>query len=99
MSGLLKKRIQVDRNLGIILSTPEGTIVSYAEIQKGLHKYIRDNHLRTDLAGSEAASISEASEAPQPEAPRAQPAGAYCISCGEGIPSGAVFCDLCGALQ
>lgn len=96
MSGLLKKRIQVDRNLGIIVGVPEGTNVSYAEIQKGLHKYIRDNHLRVDLAKPESTAVSEA---PEPGAPKAQPRGMYCISCGEAIPSGACFCDLCGALQ
>ena len=96
MSGLLKKRIQVDRNLGLVIGFPEGTTVSYAEIQKGLHKYIRDNNLRTDVAKGATAAVPQASE---PEAPRGQARGFYCISCGEPIPSGATFCDLCGALQ
>ena len=96
MSGLLKKRIQVDRNLGTVIGVPEGSTVSYAEIQKGLHKYIRDNNLRTDIGKGATAGVPEA---PQPEAPKTQARGFYCISCGEAIPSGAVFCDLCGALQ
>jgi len=96
LSGLLKKRIQVDRNLGLVIGFPEGTTVSYAEIQKGLHKYIRDNKLRADVAKGETAAVPQASE---PEAPRAQVRGFYCISCGEPIPSGSTFCDLCGALQ
>jgi hypothetical protein len=95
LSGLLKKRIRVDRNLGFVVGVPEGTTVSYAEIQKGLHRYIRENSLRTDLAGG-AAPPAETAE---PEVPKAEPRGMYCISCGEAIPTGAVFCDLCGAMQ
>jgi hypothetical protein len=94
LSGLLKKRIRVDRNLGLIVGVPEGTTVSYAEIQKGLHKYIRENSLRTDVAGETA----PAAEAVQPDV-KAERRGMYCISCGEAIPTGAVFCDLCGAMQ
>lgn len=96
MSGLLKKRIQVDRDLGTIIGVPEGTAVSYAEIQKGLHRYIRDHGLRTDIAKPAGAVVPAA---PQPEAAKDQSRGFYCISCGEAIPSGAVYCDLCGALQ
>lgn len=96
MSGLLKKRILADRNLGIIIGAQEGTIVSYAEIQKGLHKYIRDNHLRTDLPGG---ATTAPHQAPEPEGPKSQPRGSFCIFCGEAIPSGAIFCDLCGVLQ
>ena len=96
MSGLLKKRIQVDRNLAAVIGVPEGGTVSYAEIQKGLHKYIRDNNLRTDVAKESGAAPAQV---PEPSQPKTQPRGFYCISCGEAIPSGAVFCDLCGALQ
>jgi hypothetical protein len=53
LSGLLKKRIQVDRNLGAVIGVPENATVSYAEIQKGLHKYIRDNKLRRPLRPSQ----------------------------------------------
>ncbi len=95
MSGLLKKRIRVDRNLGLVVGAPEGATVSYAEIQKGLHKYIRENNLRTDVPGG-AAPLAQSSE---PEVPKAEPRGMYCISCGEAIPNGAVFCDLCGTMQ
>jgi hypothetical protein len=96
LSGLLKKRIQVDRDLGTIVGVPEGTAVSYAEIQKGLHRYIRDHGLRTDIAKPASAVVPPAQ---QPEAAKDQGRGFYCISCGETIPSGAVYCDLCGALQ
>jgi hypothetical protein len=96
LSGLLKKRIQVDQTLGTVIGSPEGTIVSYAEIQKGLHKYINDHGLRTDVPKPGA---TPAAQTPEPEAPESQKRGFYCISCGEAIPSGAVYCDLCGVLQ
>ena len=96
MSGLLKKRIQVDRNLATVIGVPEGTAVSYAEIQKGLHRYIKEKNLRTDVTKTEPAAVPQEAE---PEAPKDRARGVYCISCGEAIPVGAVFCDLCGALQ
>ena len=96
MSGLLKKRIQVDRILGTLIGSPEGTIVSYAEIQKGLHKYIHDHGLRTDVPKAATAAVTQGSG---PETSESQRRGFYCISCGEAIPSGAVYCDLCGGLQ
>ena len=96
MSGLLKKRIQVDRNLGTIIGFQEGTIVSYAEIQKGLHKYIRDQNLRIDLPK---VGTVTATQTPEPEVTKSEGRGSYCISCGEEIPSGAIFCDLCGVMQ
>jgi hypothetical protein len=96
LSGLLKKRIQVDRTLGTVIGSPEGTIVSYAEIQKGLHKYIHDHGLRTDIPK---AGATPAAQTSGPEVPGSQARGFYCVWCGEAIPSGAVYCDLCGALQ
>ena len=96
MSGLLKKRVRVDRSLAAVIGVPEGTTVSYAEIQKGLHKYIKDNGLRTDLTRRTTPIVSQP---PESEAPKSQPNPRYCTSCGEAIPSGAVFCDLCGSLQ
>jgi len=95
LSGLLKKRIQVDRTLGTVVGVPEGTVVSYAEIQKGLHKYIHDHGLRTDVPKP---AVSPAVQNPEHEAP-SEPRGHYCVSCGEAIPRGAVYCDLCGVLQ
>lgn len=96
MSGLLKKRIQVDRNLGTVIGSQEGTIVSYAEIQKGLHKYIHDHNLRTDLPKVGTAATTQTAE---PEVTKGKAGGSYCVSCGEQIPDSAVFCDLCGAMQ
>ena len=45
MSGLTKKAVYADRLLSTILGVSEGDLVSYAQISKGLHKYIRDNNL------------------------------------------------------
>jgi hypothetical protein len=96
LSGLLKKKVQVDQGLGTVIGVPEGTTVSYAEIQKGLHKYIRDHGLRTDVQKPASASIVQTSEH---EVPESEARGFYCISCGEVIPSGAVYCDMCGVPQ
>jgi hypothetical protein len=96
LSGLLKKRIQVDRTLGTVIGVSEGTVVSYAEIQKGLHKYIRDHGLRTDVPKPPTAP---AAQTPEREIPESQAHGLYCVSCGEAIPPGAVYCDLCGVPQ
>jgi hypothetical protein len=88
--------VHVDQGLGTVIGAPEGAMVSYAEIQKGLHKYIHDHGLRTDVQKPAPASNIQASE---PETHGGEARGFYCISCGEGIPSGAVYCDLCGAPQ
>ena len=88
--------MQVDQCLGTVVGAPEGTIVSYAEIQKGLHKYIRDHGLRTDVQKPASASIVQTSEH---EVHGSEARGFYCISCGEAIPSGAVYCDMCGTPQ
>jgi len=94
MSGLTRKQVYVDRNLSAVLQVTEGELVSYADIQKRLHKYIKDNDLRNPQ------------HRPQPGAPvgsRTQvPSMArtkQCRDCGEHIPFEAVFCDLCGVSQ
>jgi hypothetical protein len=96
LSGLLKKRVQVDQTLGTVVGVPEGAVVSYAEIQKGLHKYIHDHGLRTDV---QKPAVSPAVQNPEHEAPESEPRRHFCISCGEAIPGGAVYCDLCGVPQ
>jgi hypothetical protein len=96
LSGLLKKRVRADQTLGTVVGVQEGTIVSYAEIQKGLHKYIHDHDLRTDIQKTAASSAVRNSEH---EATESEPRRHFCISCGEAIPGGAVYCDLCGVPQ
>jgi len=100
LSGLLKKRVQVDQTLGTVVGFPEGTVVSYAEIQKGLHKYIHDHGLRTDVPKPAVSSaVPPGVQNLEHEALESRRRGHFCVSCGEAIPSGAVFCDLCGVLQ
>jgi len=102
LSGLTKKSVYADKLLAKILGVDEGAHVSYAELSKGLHKYIRDNHLKA----SEAALRPTQSEV----SPAARPSDAVasnvvaasrkkCRNCESEIPVEAVFCDLCGARQ
>jgi len=95
MSGLTRKQVYVDRNLSMVLGVDEGELVSYADIQKRLHKYIKDNDLKNPQI-----------QRPTPAAvPRlsvhvAEIGGMKrCRDCGAEIPSVAVFCDLCGVQQ
>jgi ribosomal protein L40E len=94
MSGLTKKIIYTDKMLSVILDVKEGSMVSYAELSKGLHKYIKEKDLKN----------------PHPILPHAQPTSpppaesqlaerAVCKDCGESLPEGAVFCDMCGVKQ
>ncbi len=95
MSGLTKKQIYVDKNLSTVLGISEGELVSYSDIQKLLHKYIKDNDLRK--LGSERRPST------QPVPPETRPAGEAglkpCRDCGANIPAEAIFCDLCGVRQ
>lgn len=100
MSGLTKKAVYADRLFASILGVNEGDFVSYAEISKGVHKYIKDNNLRTQ-------------QTRQPQTPTPPPAVTTttaptptttktmknCRDCGAEIPSEAAFCDLCGVSQ
>ena len=98
MSGLTKKAVYADRVLSSILSVNEGDFVSYADISKGLHKYIKDNNLRSPQARQAAAQL--ASQSPVEQAmPRQARTVKNCRDCGAEIPSQAVFCDLCGISQ
>jgi ribosomal protein L40E len=95
MSGLTRKQVYVDRNLSAVLGMSEGELVSYADIQKRLHKYIKDNDLKNlnrprpqpSTAPSAPAQISGSAQMKR------------CKDCGAEIPPEAVFCDLCGVNQ
>jgi hypothetical protein len=108
MSGLTKKTVVADLHLSAILGVKEGELVSYADLSKGLHKYIKDN----DLKNLQRAHPSTQTRAPTPEAseptpPATSPAVLPAISaeikkckdCGAEIPGEATFCDLCGVKQ
>jgi hypothetical protein len=95
MSGLTRKQVYVDRNLSVVLGVNEGELVSYADIQKRLHKYIKDNDLKNPNQTRLQPTIA-------PGAPVQDAGTAYmkhCKDCGAEIPSEAVFCDLCGVSQ
>ncbi|HUK50091.1 MAG TPA: hypothetical protein VLV18_03570 [Terriglobales bacterium] len=100
MSGLTKKAVYADKVLATILGVKEGTHVSYAELSKGLHRYIKEKQLknteriqlttqiRQPIVESEMAKISTGVAGTR-----------RCRDCGFEIPSEAVYCDLCGVCQ
>lgn len=109
MSGLTKKTVIADRMLSAILGVQEGELVSYAQLSKGIHRYIKDNDLRNPQRvhalppiTSQASSVTIQPAPPiaarvvPPAVPAAQQ---KCRDCGAEIPADAVFCDLCGVRQ
>lgn len=87
--------------MSVILGVREGELVSYAELSKGLHKYIKDNDLRNPQRTQ--ASPTTTQQAPPVTRPQAAPTAPIsmkkCRDCGADIPVEAVFCDLCGVSQ
>lgn len=107
MSGLTKKTVIADGTLSVILGVNEGELVSYAELSKGLHKYIKDHDLRnpqlrqpSTLTLQPAPTMQPAQPSVVPQIqPAAAPAVKKCRDCRADIPADAVFCDLCGFRQ
>ena len=98
MSGLTKKTVYADKLLATILGVREGEHVSYSELSKGLHKYIKDNNLRSPHAeATEHLATPSTTEATATEVTTA--VTKKCRDCGADIPSDAIFCDLCGVPQ
>ncbi len=83
MSSFAKKNIIVDGYLSRILGYQEGSLVSYAEITKGIYDYIKDHHLRKE-------------EEPPAKTTKKD---RYCFNCGAKVLSKAKFCDKCGRKQ
>ena len=92
LSGLTKKSIYADKMIARILGVNEGELVSYAELSKGFHKYIKDNGLRNPQTTVAAPTSSNLAGGPVTTAKK-------CRNCEAEIPGEAVFCDLCGARQ
>jgi len=88
MSALTKKQILVDRTLATLVGVREGTLVSYAQLTKAMHDYIKKNELRK--GEEELASLASIPPAPSVR---------YCSACGATIPGSAVYCDRCGEKQ
>lgn len=95
MSGLTKKAVYADRLLSTLLGVSEGELVSYAQISKGVHRYIKDNDLKNLSANRQPVA--------EEKIPLTEPSSAEtmkrCRDCGAEIPNEAVFCDLCGMTQ
>jgi hypothetical protein len=100
MSGLTKKIIYVDKTLSPILGVNEGSLVSYSEIAKGIHRYIKERDLKKPHSTqAEPAPASTTSEPAELSAVEKTDEAAVCKDCGEAIPADAVFCDMCGVKQ
>jgi hypothetical protein len=113
MSGLTKKIVFADRLLSALLGVKEGELVSYSQLSKGLHKYIKDNDLKNPNRTAPSAITSPPSLPGETiNTPVAQLAGMHtaevrpnipamkkCKDCAADIPAEATFCDLCGVQQ
>ena len=88
MSALTKKQILADRTLASLAGVREGTVLSYAELTKAMHEYIKKNKL--SKGEEELASLASAPLAPSVK---------YCSACGASIPGSATYCDRCGEKQ
>jgi len=88
MSALTKKQIMADRTLANLAGVREGTLLSYAELTKAMHDYIKRNKLRK--GEDELASLASAPAAPSVK---------YCSACGATILGFATYCDRCGEKQ
>ena len=100
MSGLTKKSVYADKVLAAVLGVTEGDHVSYAQLSKGLHQYIKENNLKNPRPVN--LNAMPQTVAPAPEATNAVEtpiATKKCRDCEAEIPVAAVFCDLCGVQQ
>ena len=101
LSGLTKKSVYTDKLLATIMGINEGDRVSYADLTRGLHKYIKDHNLKNPQTPAAAAALpaltpSGPANTVTPDAPSL---ARTCRECGTEIAAEAVFCDLCGARQ
>jgi len=92
LSGLTRKAVYADKLLATILHVHEGDMVSYAEISKGLHRYIKDHDLKQ-------APVKPAHEGEKDEQPARILEVKPCRNCGREVSAEAAFCDMCGAGQ
>ena len=100
LSGLTKKSVYADKVLATILGVTEGDQVSYAQLSKGLHQYIRENNLKNPRAVN--LNAKPPAVAPPAEVTNTVASAIVtkrCRDCEAEIPAGAIFCDLCGVRQ
>jgi len=99
LSGLTKKSVYADKLLATILGVTEGDYVSYAQLSKGLHQYIKENKLKNPRPVNLDATHQPLALPLQVTTSAATRVTQRCRDCGVEIPTGAVFCDLCGVRQ
>ena len=100
LSGLTKKSVYADKVLARILGVTEGEHVSYAQLSKGIHQYIRENNLKNPSPlNLKAAPLTVAPPAEITSTVVTASVTKRCRDCEAEIPAEAVFCDLCGMQQ
>jgi hypothetical protein len=110
MSGLTKKIIYADKALSVILGVKEGSLDSYSEISQGVHRYIKEKDLKNphsvqpqspEPVPPQPVQAQSPTRSTVPQSPTFEQVEefAVCKDCGEAIPVGAVFCDMCGVKQ
>lgn len=85
MRTLDKKTVIVDENLSKIIGVEVGSLVSYAEVARGLHEYIKTHNLRKEPEKKERKKRGASQK--------------FCFKCGAGLPKRAAYCDRCGTKQ
>jgi hypothetical protein len=99
LSGLTKKSVYADEILARILGVNEGDYVSYADLSRGLHKYIKDNGLNNPRLPEARPTLVVATPPNAMENVVTAVLTRKCRDCEAEIPVEAVFCDLCGVRQ
>ena len=100
MSGLTKKTVYADKVLATLLSVREGAHVSYAELSKGLHRYIKENGLKSLESAQQPGPLTPVGRLRETADVSVSNARTkWCRDCSSEIPSEAVYCDLCGVRQ
>jgi ribosomal protein L40E len=99
LSGLTKKSVYADKILARILGVNEGDQVSYADLSRGLHRYIKDNNLKNPVANAPTTSIAASPSSDAASTIVTAVLTKKCRDCEAEIPVEAAFCDLCGVRQ
>jgi hypothetical protein len=100
LSGLTKKSVYADKVLAALLGVTEGDHVSYAQLSKGLHQYIKENNLKNARpVNLDAMPLTVAPSLEAKNTVATTIVTKKCRDCEAEIPGSAVFCDLCGMRQ
>lgn len=74
MNPLTRKNIVADRTLAVMMGVNEGAMLSYADLTKGIHAYIKRNNLKRE-GGAPGAQAVEPPLTSMPPVPTAAPSG------------------------